>query len=140
MRALAERFGKPMIVAETSMGFTLRDYADYEKLPPSKRKGMAAGEELAKRVPFPMSPGGQADFLQELMERIAGIPRGLGRGLIWWEPCLLPLPGTDWATEAGIAYMHERGPGGNEWANQALFDYDGHALPALSVLRHFAPD
>lgn len=26
--------------------------------------------------------------------------------------------------------MNEKGPGGNEWANQALFDYDGNALPA----------
>jgi arabinogalactan endo-1,4-beta-galactosidase len=33
--------------------------------------------------------------------------------------------------------MEETGPGGNEWANQALFDYDGNALPALEVIRRF---
>ncbi len=32
---------------------------------------------------------------------------------------------------------HLKGPGGNEWANQALFDYDGNALPALAVIRDF---
>ena len=33
--------------------------------------------------------------------------------------------------------MSEKGPGGNEWANQALFDYDGNALPALEAIRDF---
>lgn len=36
--------------------------------------------------------------------------------------------------------MNEKGPGGNEWANQALFDYDGNALPSLSVIREFHPE
>ncbi|MCM1552954.1 MAG: arabinogalactan endo-1,4-beta-galactosidase, partial [Butyrivibrio sp.] len=31
----------------------------------------------------------------------------------------------------------EKGPGGNEWANQALFDYEGNALPALEAIRDF---
>lgn len=39
--------------------------------------------------------------------------------------------------EEAIAYMDEKGPGGNEWANQALFDYDGNALPALEAVRDF---
>ena len=55
-----------------------------------------------------------------------------------WEPCWLPVPGSQWATPAGCAYVGEPGPGGNEWANQALFDYDGNALPALEKLRRDA--
>ena len=55
-----------------------------------------------------------------------------------WEPCWLPVPGSQWATPAGCAYVGEPGPGGNEWANQALFNYDGNALPALEKLRRDA--
>ncbi|MDY4840636.1 MAG: glycosyl hydrolase, partial [Lachnospiraceae bacterium] len=45
--------------------------------------------------------------------------------------------GSGWATPASLAYMKDPGPCGNEWANQALFDYEGNALPALSVIRDF---
>lgn len=41
------------------------------------------------------------------------------------------------ANDAALAYTGENGPGGNEWANQALFDYDGNMLPALEVIRDF---
>lgn len=33
--------------------------------------------------------------------------------------------------------MNDPGPCGNEWANQALFDYDGNVLPALDVIKCF---
>ncbi len=35
--------------------------------------------------------------------------------------------------------MKEKGPCGNEWANQALFDYDGNALPALRTIKEYQP-
>lgn len=38
---------------------------------------------------------------------------------------------------ASLKYMNDPGPCGNEWANQALFDYDGNVLPALEVIRDF---
>ncbi|MBD5517173.1 MAG: glycosyl hydrolase, partial [Lachnospiraceae bacterium] len=41
--------------------------------------------------------------------------------------------------EAALTYIEEKGPGGNEWANQALFDYEGNALPALAVIRDYQP-
>ena len=37
----------------------------------------------------------------------------------------------------GFLYMNDPGPCGNEWANQALFDYDGNVLPALDVIKNF---
>ena len=33
--------------------------------------------------------------------------------------------------------MNDPGPCGNEWANQALFDYDGNALPTLELIKNF---
>lgn len=139
MNDIALRYGKDLILAEVSTAHTLKDYQSYERLPDGKRKGMAADARLAEKVPFPMTPEGQADFMRQIMEIIARVPKGHGRGFCYWEPAWLPVPGSGWATEAGIRYMKEKGPGGNEWANQALFDYDGNALLALEVIRDFKP-
>lgn len=59
--------------------------------------------------------------------------------LFYWEPAWIPVPGSGWATEASLKYMKDKGPCGNEWANQALFDYDGNALPAWKLIRDFKP-
>ena len=134
LHALAERWGKPLIVAETSTAFTLEDCSAYEGLRPDQKRGLAVGPSLADRTEYPITPGGQAAFLRDLWQTIRQTPHDLGRGLIWWEPAWLPVPGSGWTTPAGLAYVREAGPGGNEWANQALFDYEGHALPALKIL------
>ena len=136
MRDMAKRYQKELIVAEVSMGFTMEDYAEYEKLPPEERKGMATRAELVEKLEYPMTKEGQADFMQDVMRRIASVPGG--SGFFYWEPGWVPVPGCGWATEAALAYTGEAGPGGNEWANQALFDYDGNALPALKVIRDFS--
>ena len=72
-----------------------------------------------------------------LMEVIRDVPENRGRGFVYWEPAWIPVPGCGWANDAALAYIGEKGPGGNEWANQALFDYDGNALPALKTIRDF---
>lgn len=137
MQDLAARYGKDMIVAEVSMGHTLEDYASYEKLTPEQRKGMATKPELAEKVPYPMTPEGQSSFMQDIMELIRDVPDDRGKGFVYWEPAWIPVPGSGWANEEALAYTGEKGPGGNEWANQALFDYDGNALPALKTIRDF---
>ena len=135
MADAVERFGKDVMVVETSMGFTLEDYGAYEKLAPDQRKGMAATAKLAAGIDYPMTPQGQSDFIRDLATAIQAVPQGRGRGFIWWEPAWIPVPGSGWATEAALKYTGEKGPGGNEWANQALFDYEGRALPALETIR-----
>ena len=128
-------FGKDIIIAETSMGFSLADYAAYEKLGPGERKGMAAKAALAAGIDYPMTPQGQSDFIRDMAEIIRAVPGGKGRGFIWWEAAWIPVPGSGWARPAALRYTGEKGPGGNEWANQALFDYEGRALPALETIR-----
>lgn len=137
MNDLALRYHKDMIVAEVSTGHTLEDYASYENLQPHQRKGMATKIALAEKVPYPMTPEGQSAFMQDVMTLIRNVPENRGRGFVYWEPAWIPVPGSGWATEAALAYTGEQGPGGNEWANQALFDYDGNALPALQTIRDF---
>lgn len=137
MNDIALRYHKKLILTEVSMGYTMEDYKDYEKLPDHLRKGMATRPELAEKVPFSMTPEGQAQFMEEILKLIRQVPEGLGKGFFYWEPAWLPVPGSGWATKESLQYMKEKGPYGNEWANQALFDYDGNALPALEVIRGF---
>lgn len=135
---LAIRYGKELILAEVSMGYTMEDYAGYEKLAPHERKGMATKPELAEKIDFPMTKEGQMQFLKELFACLKQVPDGKMKGYFYWEPTWIPVPGSGWASGEAIAYMEEKGPGGNEWANQALFDYDGNALPSLGVIRDFS--
>lgn len=139
MQDIARRYGKKLIIAEVSMGHTMQDYKEYEKLDDSERKGMATRQELADKIKYPMTKEGQAAFIEDIMDRLCNVPDGLGAGFFYWEPAWLPVPGSGWATQAALEYTGEAGPGGNEWANQALFDYDGNALPALKAIRDYKP-
>lgn len=134
LRTLAERYHRPLLITETATGHTLDDYSRYERLALNARKGPAAGEKEAASIPWAMTAEGQAAFLAELSALIRRVPDGLGAGLVYWEPAWLPVKGSEWATRAGQLYLHNPGPGGNEWANQALFDYEGRALPAIDCL------
>ena len=135
MNDIALRYGKELLVAEASMGYTTEDYASYEKLEPSKRIGMAVRQKNMKKMDYPVTKQGQADFMKDFIERIRRVPKGLGKGFFYWEPAWIPTPGSGWAAEASLKYMKDAGPCGNKWANQALFDYEGRPLPALDVIK-----
>ena len=137
MNDIAVRYGKELIVAEVSMGHTMEDYKNYEKLTDSERKGYATKPELAAKVEYPMTVQGQVDFTKDFLNRVANVADNKGAGFFWWEPAWIPVPGSGWATPASLKYMNDPGPCGNEWANQALFDYEGNALPTLEVIRDF---
>lgn len=137
MNDMVKRYQKHVILTEVSTGFTMEDYAQYEKLPANRRKGMATKPSLVAGIEHEMTKDGQCRFMKDILNIIRDIPDNMGRGFFYWEPAWLPRPGSEWATSAALAYTGEAGPGGNEWANQALFDYDGNALPALEIIRDF---
>ena len=137
MNDIAKRFNKDLIIAEVSMGFTMDSYQEYEKLADSERKGYATKPELVEKIDYPMTIEGQADFTKDFLNRVANVVDDHGKGFFWWEPAWIPVPGSGWATPASLNYMNDPGPCGNEWANQALFDYDGNVLPALDVIKNF---
>lgn len=137
MNILAERYGKKMIVVEVAQPFTMEDYASREGLTPEERKGYATKPELAAKLEYPPTVEGQCAFLEKFMKEVAEVKDGLGAGYFYWEPAWLPVKGSGWATPESLAYMKDRGPCGNEWANQALFDYDGNVLPSLEVIKNF---
>lgn len=137
MNDIAERYGKDLVIAEVSMGYTMEDYKNYEKLSDEERKGYATRPALVEKIEYPMTKQGQYDFMEDFLNRISHIKGGKGKGFFYWEPAWIPVPGSGWATSASLKYMNDPGPCGNEWANQALFDYEGNALPALEVIRDF---
>ncbi len=137
MQDIAKRYHKKVMIAEVSMGYTMEDYASYEKLKPEERKGMATKPALVEKIEYPMTKQGQAEFMRDIMKRLKEVPENKGCGFYYWEPAWIPISGSGWATEASLKYMKDKGPCGNEWANQALFDYEGNALPALEVIRDF---
>jgi len=135
MHDMAKRYGKEIVIAEVSMGFSMEDYRRYEGPDAENLMGMATRPDLCENLEYSMTPQGQADFMQDVMTRITKVSGG--RGFYYWEPGWVPVPGCGWATPAALAFTGEKGPGGNEWANQALFDYEGNALPALKTIRDF---
>ncbi len=130
-------FSKDIIVTETSFAFTAENFA--EDCRPQNYTGLVAGKQFEGRgVSFPFTPQGQADFIEKVFRAVRSAPDGRGLGVYWWEPCWLPVRGDTWATESGRKYINEMHKGdGNEWANQALFDYDGSPLPALERIKSF---
>ena len=137
MNDVAKRYGKEIIIAEVSMGYTMEDYKDYEKLEDKDRKGYATRQELVEKIEYPMTVQGQKDFMADFLNRVKNVCDDKGAGFFWWEPLWIPVPGSGWATPESLEYMHDPGPCGNEWANQALVDYDGNALPTLALIRDF---
>lgn len=137
MNDIAERYGKELIVAEVSMGYTMEDYKDYEKLSDEERKGYATKPKLVENIDYPMTKQGQYDFMEDFLNRISHVKGGKGKGFFYWEPAWIPVQGSGWATPASLKYMQDPGPCGNEWANQALFDYDGNALETWKLIRDF---
>ncbi len=68
-----------------------------------------------KLAPFPETPDGQREFLDELNRVVQAAPNGRGIGVFWWEPAA---------------------PGGGI-ASRGMFDEDGNALPVISVFDKF---
>lgn len=66
---------------------------------------------------FPHSPEGQANFLKRVRQVVEGLPDDRGKGILYWAPTWISGP-------------KERSP----YMNLAVFDKQGHALPAVDVL------
>lgn len=118
------RYGKDVLILETAYGFRPDG-------PPDTFTIFDAS--LAGAGGYPASVDGQGQFLRDLIAVVAAVPDGHGLGIVYWEPAWLPVPGTSWASEAGMFYGNDVAAGGNPWANQALFDYEGNALPSLGA-------
>jgi arabinogalactan endo-1,4-beta-galactosidase len=67
-------------------------------------------EYRGQNAPFPETPEGQRQFLDELNQVVLSTPHNLGKGVFWWEAAVAPP-------------RNGRG----------MFDNDGNALPVIGV-------
>ena len=74
-------------------------------------------EYKGKPAPFPESPAGQREFLDEVNRLVLQTPGGRGKGVFWWEP----------AVPSRSAPLRSRG----------MFDDSGNALPVITVFDRF---
>jgi arabinogalactan endo-1,4-beta-galactosidase len=106
---LAGRYGKPLVVAETSYPWTMSDGDDLAN-------SVSDPAQLPEGAAYPPTPAGQAAFFAALRRVLHGVPGGLG--FFVWEPEW--LPGVGWEPGAG-----------NPNDNLTMFDRRGRALPSV---------
>ena len=92
---MANEYHKDIMVVEAAYNWQPREY--------TKRPG-----------PFPESPEGQREFLEEVNRAVQAAPFGLGKGVFWWEPAVSGTRG-----------------------GRGFFDADGNALPVITVFDKF---
>ncbi len=109
IRILAVKYNKKLVIAETAYPFTLgwNDWTDN-----------ILGDSSQLIPDFPPTPDGQQTFLEKIRRISESKP--LLSGFAYW--------GAEW-----IAYRGPEAINGSPWENQALFDFNNKALPAISA-------
>jgi len=111
---IALRYNKEILLVETAYAFTPEDNDNYENIITSQ-----------EQPGYPFTPEGQAQILSDLMNVIRAIPNGRGLGVMWWDATWIAVKGNGWDPADPTS--------GNNWENQALFDYNHRALPAMKL-------
>lgn len=137
------RYGKRVMVAETSWPWTLADADGYPNV-------VREGSPVAATA-YPVSVQGQAAEVRDVVRAV--VDAG-GIGVFYWEPAWLPVGppgdlahnrelweahGSGWATRYAAGFDPDAAGldhGGSTWDNQALFDASGTPLASLRVFRH----
>ena len=125
MNDISGKYDKDVMVAETSIGYTLSDLGC---------NGTVYGKEEEKATGYSATQQGQKEFLKDLIDGVRKVNNNHGIGVFYWEPDWLPIPDCTWGSKVGCHYMHDEVEAGNAMANQALFDASGNANEALIAL------
>lgn len=116
----ASRFGKPVLVVETAYPFTLSE-GD------STPNNIGLSSQLTSG--YPASLQGQYDMLKRILTIVNSVPNNRGAGVIYWEATWTPVSGNGWDNYNANS--------GNNWENQALFDFTGKALWSMDAFKLF---
>lgn len=115
MTDISKRYNKEVLVAENAYAYTLNDGDNFSNnFGPSQ-------EQLGG---YKATVQGQAQEVRDVMNAVAQVPEQKGLGIFYWEPDWIPVKGAEWSSKPGE---------GNGWENQAMFDFNGNALPSLDV-------
>ncbi|MCW1300764.1 MAG: glycosyl hydrolase 53 family protein [Candidatus Parvarchaeota archaeon] len=116
MNDLSEKFDKYIVVDENSYAWTLET--------PSNNDGttntFTASEQNSGG--YIASVQGQGTELRDVIAAVSDIHDHKGLGVFYWGTIWIPVQGAGWKNGFGDA-----------WANQAMFDFNGNALPSLST-------
>lgn len=88
----AKEFQKDVMVVEAAYNFAPKEY-------------------IGKLAPFPETPKGQQEFLDEVNRIVLAVPDNRGCGIFWWEPA---APGSGFST-------------------RTFFDKEGNVMPVINV-------
>lgn len=138
--AVAESYGKQVLVAETSWAYTAEDTDDHHN-------SVGASDEAGQ--PWPFTVEGQAQALSDVIEAMKGLGES-ALGVFYWEPCWIAVPGKSWDERSqkwesfgsgwASSFAGEYDPedagrwfGGSACDNQALFDPEGRPLASLKA-------
>lgn len=113
---IAVRYQKDIIVVETAYPFTQESDDSMDNV---IRFQITDG--------YPATPAGQKKMLADVLSIIRAVPNGRGLGFFWWDATWTAVPGNGWDPAHAIS--------GNNWENQALFDFDDRPLPALELYK-----
>ena len=115
---LAVRYQKDVVIAETAYPFTLAE-AD------EQRNAVHSADQLTSG--YPATEEGQTANLRDVMAVVRAVPDGRGLGVFYWEPTWTAIPGNGWDPADPTS--------GNEWENQALFNFDHRPTLALNEFK-----
>jgi arabinogalactan endo-1,4-beta-galactosidase len=115
---LAARYQKDVVIAETAYPFTLAE-ADAQKNIVHSADQLTPG--------YAATEAGQAANLRDITAVVRAVPDGRGLGIFYWEPTWTAVPGNGWDPADPDS--------GNEWENQALFNFDHRPTVALNEFR-----
>jgi arabinogalactan endo-1,4-beta-galactosidase len=106
---LGAAYGKEVMIAETAYPFSL-GWEDWTN--------NIVGEEGQLVSGYAATPEGQKSFLLKLREIVTTSPKGAG--FCYW--------GAEW-----VSFKGDEATDGSTWENQALFDFNNKAVPALDA-------
>lgn len=153
LSAIAETYGKKVMVAETSWAYTYEDGDGHTNTIYKDKTGID--------IDYEVSVQGQATELRSVMQAVANIGDA-GIGMFYWEPAWIPVQvydedasdaknvlaenkalwekyGSGWASSYSAEYDPEDAGlwyGGSAVDNQALFDFSGHPLESLKIFNY----
>lgn len=113
---ISKKYNKKVFVAEFSYAYTKNE---------TEYASNIFGDNQEEQGSYLATIQGQATCIRDTIEVVANIDNNKGIGVCYWEPAWLPVEGAGWAEDGTKA----------TWSNQALFTYNGKALPSLATFK-----
>lgn len=150
---IAEKYGKKVMVAETSYCYTMDDGDGSSNNVNADADGLEFN--------YQKSVQGQANAVADVLKAVADVGEA-GLGAFYWEPAWIPVNvydanaadaaevleknktawekyGSGWAASYAADYDPDDAGkyyGGSSWDNQAMFDFNGKPLESINVWKY----